>query len=395
MKLLFISIGARVIYDDKNNQYLNAHMNRDTIKRYFDISTELRIILRDSEIRCSKEEAEEKYNPFPHDLASLIVCYNPYSPKSNVLNIRERRTLNETIKKSVDWADRVIIASGNGPYSNAAVRACKDTHTPYMIMVGGFAFESDWYHGITGKFSALFREKDTKRNLKDAPYALYVTQKALQIRYPCSGRTIGCSDVQIREMEKNVLDKRICKINSKNKEEPFFIGTAAAVDIKWKGHRYVIEALSLLKKRGYTEYKYQLIGSGDSTELKKLAEKRDVSDQVYFLGSKPHDDVESWMDSIDIYIQPSFTEGLCRSIVEAMSRACPVLASRAGGNTELCSGEFMFTPGRADEIADCILKISSHGILQNEAVRSYKKAYEFSNNVLEQKRKKFMLEFMA
>lgn len=67
-----------------------------------------------------------------------------------------------------------------------------------------------------------------------------------------------------------------------------------------------------------------------------------LEDCVSILGAKPHSEVFSWLDSIDIYVQPSFMEGLCRSIVEAMSRACPVICTNVGGNYELVSSDCLF-----------------------------------------------------
>ena len=52
-------------------------------------------------------------------------------------------------------------------------------------------------------------------------------------------------------------------------------------------------------------------------------------------------------ENIDVYIQPSYQEGLCRSIVEAMSKACPVVCSDAGGNYELIQEEFIFHKGNS------------------------------------------------
>lgn len=61
----------------------------------------------------------------------------------------------------------------------------------------------------------------------------------------------------------------------------------------------------------------------------------------------PHDKIFEWLDTIDIYIQPSYQEGLCRSVVEAMSRACPVICSDACGERELANEKFIFKRGDA------------------------------------------------
>lgn len=54
---------------------------------------------------------------------------------------------------------------------------------------------------------------------------------------------------------------------------------------------------------------HQLVGGGDASELKAEAKKQDVSAQIKFLGSMPHDKIFEWLDTIDIYIQPSYQEG--------------------------------------------------------------------------------------
>ncbi len=95
MKLLFVSMSARIIMDETGKIYLNSHMNRKTIKRYADICDEFRMILRDSSIRCSEEEAQSKYDLFPKDLAKLEVCFNPYSPKTNLVNLKEYKSLKQ------------------------------------------------------------------------------------------------------------------------------------------------------------------------------------------------------------------------------------------------------------------------------------------------------------
>ena len=43
------------------------------------------------------------------------------------------------------------------------------------------------------------------------------------------------------------------------------------------------------------------------------------------MGGVPHNKIFQLLDDIDLYIQPSLQEGLPRSVVEAMSRACPII----------------------------------------------------------------------
>ena len=114
------------------------------------------------------------------------------------------------------------------------------------------------------------------------------------------------------------------------------------MDVKWKGQKYVIKAIADLKNKGITGIEYQLIGSGTGKKLIRYAKKLGVENEVKVIGALPHSEVWKWYDSIDVYVQPSFSEGLCRSIVEAMSRACPIICSDVGGNYELIEKDFLF-----------------------------------------------------
>lgn len=134
------------------------------------------------------------------------------------------------------------------------------------------------------------------------------------------------------------------------------LGTAGFVNLKTKGQQDVIKALGILKKSGITSFKYSLIGLGDDSYLRRIAKENGVEEQVAFLGGKTHEEVFNWLDSIDIYVQPSYQEGLCRAIVEAISRACPVICSDAGGNNEIIESNFIFKRGDINGLLSCLRK---------------------------------------
>jgi glycosyltransferase involved in cell wall biosynthesis len=45
--------------------------------------------------------------------------------------------------------------------------------------------------------------------------------------------------------------------------------------------------------------------------------------------------VAQWLEAIDIFVLPSFSEALSNSLMEAMACGCAVVATRVGGNPEL------------------------------------------------------------
>jgi glycosyltransferase involved in cell wall biosynthesis len=98
---------------------------------------------------------------------------------------------------------------------------------------------------------------------------------------------------------------------------------------------------------------FRVLGDGDSARWQQLAAKLGIGGIVSFEGVLPSGSaVHEWLDSIDIYVQPSFQEGLPRATIEAMSRGCPTLGSTAGGIPELLDQECLHRPGQAAEQAE-------------------------------------------
>ena len=128
-----------------------------------------------------------------------------------------------------------------------------------------------WYHSFLGKFFAIPREIKLKRALINAPYAVYVTEKALQKRYPCKGESLGCSDVELNSIEnEEIIKDRINKIDRIKENSKIVLGTAAFLDVKSKGHKDVIKALYLLKKKNKNlRFEYQMIGGGTRKFIKE------------------------------------------------------------------------------------------------------------------------------
>ena len=80
------------------------------------------------------------------------------------------------------------------------------------------------------------------------------------------------------------------RLNAMSPEKPIVLGTIGAVDVPYKGQEYVIKALARLSKQGY-DFEYHLVGGGDNTYLRGIAEKNGIAEKVRFLGSLAHEKV--------------------------------------------------------------------------------------------------------
>ena len=230
--------------------------------------------------------------------------------------------------------------------------------------------------------------------VKNADYACYVTQFYLQSRYPCKGRTIGCSDIEFLELDANALYRRINKILKKT--TPIVLGSVGSVATRIKGQDTVIKVLAKLKSEGVLDYRYLLVGSGNQKKLRTLAEELGVSDMVDFLGEYSHDDVLKWFETIDIYIHPSRTEGLPRTILEAMTKATPCICSGVGGIPELINNDFLFhyNGSEIDELKRLIIKMDMN-TMEKEASMNFEKSKLYNPQILSIKRSAFFIEAIS
>jgi glycosyltransferase involved in cell wall biosynthesis len=287
-----------------------------------------------------------------------------------------------------------IIARLPSNVGSAAIKYARKYKKPYLVEVVGCPWDAYWNHSLKGKILAPYSYLKLKRIVKEAPYVIYVTNEFLQKRYPTNGMSTNCSNVALTEFDDKVLKNRLEKIKHIQETHKYIIGTTAAVNVRYKGQQYVIQALGKLKKQGVTNYEYQLVGGGDQRYLKSIAEKYDVVDQIKFLGAMPHNQVFDWLETIDLYVQPSRQEGLPRALIEAMSKAVPSFGARTAGIPELLEGKFIFSNTRKniDEIIE-ILKSFDKETLTKQATRNYEESKKYDKGVIDERRRRFFEEF--
>lgn len=306
----------------KNEYYSLGGLSNEVLERYTKYADKVVILAR---------IIEESFNE--NNIYSKIT-----NPKVEIKDYR--KISRKELKQEINSADRII---GRLPcmISIKGIKLAKKLNKKYLIEVVGCAWDAYWNHSLKGKIVALWMFLTMKKVIKNAPKVLYVSNKFLQKRYSTNGEQIACSDVVLSKFKEDILEKRKNKIKKKKSNNKIIIGTIGAVNVKYKGQEYVIKAIKALKNKGYN-IEYQVVGSGSNEYLQKITEKNNVNENVKFIGSLPHEEIFNWLDDIDIYIQPSKVEGLARALIEAMSRACPCIASNAGGNPELINAKYIF-----------------------------------------------------
>lgn len=100
-----------------------------------------------------------------------------------------------------------------------------------------------------------------------------------------------------------------------------------------KGHRYLVEALNLLKQQNVA-WRCTFLGEGElEAELRALVEEYGLSDQITFPGFC--EDVFSVLLTAAVFVLPSLHESSPNALIEAMGIGMPCIASDVGGIVDL------------------------------------------------------------
>ncbi len=104
-----------------------------------------------------------------------------------------------------------------------------------------------------------------------------------------------------------------------------------------KGVLELIKAFHELKNRGSSALLI-MIGFGDDVvKVEDEIKSRNLSESVILPGYIPHERLPLWINASDIFVLPSYQEGLPNVVLEAMACRKPVIATRVGGIPEVVS----------------------------------------------------------
>lgn len=135
-----------------------------------------------------------------------------------------------------------------------------------------------------------------------------------------------------------------------------------------KGHRYLIEACSILVEECIKNFKCIFYGEGGiRKELEELIERKSLNDYIEMFGLIPHEKLIKMYrnNEVHIVILPSINtesgehEGIPVSLIEAMAYSIPVISTNTGGIPELLSEDagVMIEEKNPKQLAMAILKL--------------------------------------
>ena len=277
-----------------------------------------------------------------------LSCSRSPLSKSNLKAISELRKLVEENEYDIVHCHTPVAAMCT---RLASIRARKKG-TKVFYTAHGFHF----YKGAPKKNWVLFYpvEKicacftDTLITINKEDYAF--AKRKLPIK--CVEYVPGVG-IDISKYESTVVDK-------KSKREEIGVPESAKMLLSVgelnenKNHISVIRAIGALKD---SNIHYVIAGSGAMKEsLEQCAKEQNVN--LHLLGFRR--DVAELYKCADLYVHPSFREGLPVALMECLASGTPAIGSNIRGTVDLLD-QNVFSPANVEEISTLILKHADNG----------------------------------
>ncbi|MGW5887048.1 glycosyltransferase [Priestia megaterium] len=393
MKALFVHDHI-FYYDDDGNYYTSGKLPYEVWGRYLAVFDHIVIGARVRKI--TDKDAINKLNISSGNNVSFVPLPSVSSPKAMILNMPKAKVL---LQESIEKVDAVI-ARLPSELGSLAVKVSQNANKPYAVEVVAHAWDAFWNYGsFVGKIHAPFATLKTKRQVANSKYAIYVTSKFLQEKYPSNGFTANASNVELMSFnELEILEKRYKKIAERfDKKSILKIGLIGSLSSKYKGIDTSLLALSRIKGQLPPDFEFHVLGDGDPSHWIDMANQLGLSKNVFFDGTLPGGEpVYNWLDGIDLYIHPSKQEGLPRAVIEAMSRGCPIIASTVAGIPELLDQNNLHKPGDVNHLINLLLEYADNKVwFKEQAKINIRTANEYTKPVLDQRRTLFWEKFAS
>lgn len=246
------------------------------------------------------------------------------SPVS-VKNMSGYKDMKNVISKGsydIIWTNEPVM----GVATRLAARKKRKLGTKVVYMVHGFHFFTGapllyWlcFYPIEYLMS-FFADKIITINQEDYRRACKMHAKSVSYIHGIGMNT--------ERLQKNTQQSNIREELGIGKDK-FFVLSVGELN-KNKNHKVVIRALGKLKDK---DIYYAICGKGDQLEkLQILAKECGIEKNIYFLGYRK--DVVDICSQADVFVLPSYREGLSLASLEAMYCGLPIITSKVRGSED-------------------------------------------------------------
>jgi len=267
-------------------------------------------------------------------------------PRMSFVNSMGSHSLWKPIKEKYNWSGTLIVRESPDLYKSSSIESILNRFNYYDY----FIFVSD-----------LVRKKWLKFSKIDAAKSFYIPNCVWEKRVE-----------EISQNSKSNVKKKLF-----GNDDQFIAICTGEVKYR-KGQDLIIENLKLICNL-IPNFKLLLLGRQNQTfvkELKSSLKKMNLEKRVEFIPHQPN--AIEYIYAADVLLQPSRSEALPRTILEAMALKTPIVASDVDGIPELVgdnTSAILFSLSNIDKMIKGIHTIFSNDSFRNQITEKAYKRY--------------------
>jgi len=362
-------------------------------RRYLDVFDEVVVFGR---VKCVQEPPASAPSQSTGPRVSFYPLPDHSGPWQYCRHHAKLKTLARQILQNQDKDACILRVPSN--ISSLLWNELSRAERPYGVEVVGNPWDTFAPGSVKTILRPIIRRKMTwelARQCRMASAASYVTEHILQKQYPAGCWSTHYSSIELPAeliIDEAAINKRIQRIGIKSAlKEPWHICYVGTMSRLYKAPDVLIDAVGRCIGKGIN-LKLTMIGDGRFRgQLEQRALRLGISNSVKFTGQLPPGQaVIEHLDAADMFVLPSLTEGLPRSIIEAMARGLPCITTNVGGLPELVESGYLVNPGDVSALADKIAAVISDVDGTKRAVRrNVKAAANYRSDILRRRRIEF------
>ena len=178
----------------------------------------------------------------------------------------------------------------------------------------------------------------------------------------------------------------------KNKKETFEFLHISTLDTSVKNPVGILDAIQLLRDKGYTNFKLTIISDESSLELQKIAKEKDIEQFMRFVGPTQQKDLISYYQNSDAFVLFSNYETFSIVLTEAWACGIPTITTPVGIAQHM--PEFVGLEVKQKDslgLAIALEKVLNGMEFNSSAIREY--AMQFSDETVLQQLKNIYQKF--
>lgn len=376
---ILVTTNARLWKTENNQYYTPLVYGYEFFKRYLSVFETIRLVAHvekasDEDVKkmllVSGPGLEVFEMPFPHGAKAYL---------------KDARTIGRLAKDCIKGCDAALFRVPD-PLAFQIFPKARKAQMPIAIEVTSDPLEL--YSAKGGRYPLRLFIKwshywELKLCCKKAHCVSYVTNNYLQSVYPS-----GIKDSDVSRFETHYTTAGIAEHDNPVRQYPItgkitLLHVSGSIAGKVKGHKELIESFVELRKQGF-ELQLVLVGGGKlDDDIAFTLEKSGYKDDVTFTGLVGKERLALLYKESDVFVFPSYREGLPRVVIEAMSWGLPCVCSDIPGCRELLPSEELVPIKDTNALTNHLRKLlSSPGLMEEESRLNAKESKQYLQSAI-------------